>query len=300
MATKHYSENSFLKVLVYGNIFISIAGLTQVLLTQILFDIEFDAHAFSYLAFILLSTFLQYNIQRGYNLILMLGGLRINIFNRTLQFGNPISINQVSNDRHKWLLINRKPMLLSILISLLTLFFLCNWLSWTSIYIMIGAELVSTLYYMKPFNLRRFGFIKPIIVGAIWVISCVLIPLLENKLLNEQTYYFIAAQFCFITALCVLFDVKDAEHDFYQGVKTYANAWGAKGARLVAFLFMLGYMVCFYMFDTTPITNYINLAFLTATSILIFFTHEERHPYYYYLLIDGLMILQLIITILSY
>lgn len=271
MATKHYSENSFLKVLVYGNIFISIAGLAQVLLTQLIFKIPFDYYSISYLAFIFLSTYLQYNVQRGYSLIQ----------------------NNPQTERSQWMLRHRKPMLISLGVSLLALLFLCNWLSWTSIYIMIGAELVSTLYYMKPFNLRRFGFVKPIIVGAIWVISCVLIPLLENKLLNEQANYFIAAQFCFITALCVLFDVKDAEHDFYQGVKTYANTWGVKGARVVAFLFMIGYMVCFYLFDAAPITNYINLAFLTATSILIFFTHEEKHPYYYYLLIDGLMILQL-------
>ena len=158
MATKHYTENSFLKVLVYGNIFISIAGLAQVLLTQLIFKIPFDYYSISYLAFIFLSTYLQYNVQRGYSLIQ----------------------NNPQTERSQWMIHNRKPMLISLGVSLLALLFLCNWLSWTSIYIMIGAELVSTLYYMKPFNLRRFGFIKPIIVGAIWVISCVLIPLLEN------------------------------------------------------------------------------------------------------------------------
>lgn len=276
MATKHYTESNFLKVLVYGNIFISIAGLAQVLLTQLLFKIPFDYYSLSYLAFILLSTYLQYNMQRGYNLMQ----------------------NNPQTEREWWLFQHRKPLLISLGISLFALLFLCNWLSWTSIYIMIGAELISTLYYLKPFNLRRFGFIKPLIVGVIWVISCAVVPLLENKLLNTtQSYFFIAAQFCFITALCVLFDVKDAEHDFFNGIKTYANAMGTRGARIVAFFFLLAYAICFYFYNPQLSMGIFNFFFLAFCSVFIFLTKETRHPYYYYLFIDGLMIVQLVLVL---
>ena len=275
LETKYYTQNTFLKVLVYGNIFISIAGLAQVLFTQLVFKIPFNYYSISYLIFIFLSTYLQYNMQRGYNLLQQ----------------NP------QTERELWLLHHRKPMLVSLGISLVALLFLCNWLSWTSIYIMVGAELVSTLYYMKPFNLRKYGFIKPLIVAAIWVISCVVVPLIENNLLSINAYYFVAAQFFFITTLCVLFDIKDAEHDFFTGIKTYANTWGIKGARLVAFIFLLAYFTCFYFFNPQFSITFFNSGFLILCSAFIFLTHETRHPYYYYLFVDGLMIAQLMLVL---
>jgi hypothetical protein len=93
-----------------------------------------------------------------------------------------ITENNLHDDRSQWLLKHKKLLLYSVGLALFIVLFLCNNLSWTSIGIMVGAELVSTLYYLPPFNLRKHGYMKPFLVSAIWVISCTLVPIIENKL----------------------------------------------------------------------------------------------------------------------
>ncbi len=270
METNKFIVNPFTKTLVYANVFISICALAQVLLTYYLFSIPFNFANNSYLLFILLSTYLQYNVQRGYM----------------------INQNNIHEERSQWLIKHKKILLISVGVSLLIVLFLCNKLSWTSIGIMIGAEVVSTLYYLQPFNLRRHGYIKPFLISSVWAISCSLVPLIENKLVTEHSLFFVASQFCFISVLCLLFDIKDGESDYLSGVNTYVNKFGVKITKLICFVFVAIGFTCFYLFNHEQqclITSIILRVFIVAT---ILFTNDKKHSFYYYLWVDGLMLLQ--------
>jgi 4-hydroxybenzoate polyprenyltransferase len=268
----------FIKTIVYGSILISVASLCQVIITQKIFGIAFNYKSVSYQLFVFLSTFLQYNMQRGYSLI----------------------HNQYTSERYQWLLKNKKPMLIVMGISLVALLFLCNWLSWTSILIMISAELVSTLYYLKPFNLRRFGFIKPFLIGLIWVITCAVVPLIEENLLVENAWLFIIAQFLLISVLCIVFDIKDAVSDYQDGIKTYANTIGLNATKLLAILISIVYYLLFFLFNKSLILSICNGFFLLLLIISILVANEKRHSFYYYILVDGLLIMQLIILLYKF
>jgi len=164
-----------------------------------------------------------------------------------------------------------------------------------SIGIMIGAEVISTLYYLPPFNLRRHGYIKPFLISLVWVISCSLVPLIENSLITEFSVWFVVSQFCFISVLCLLFDIKDAENDYLTGVNTYANKFGIKLTKGICLLFILLAFICAYLFthQTQLLLRSIILSgFLIATVI---YTNEQKHPFYFYLWVDGLLILQTIL-----
>lgn len=266
-------KHPFIKILVYANVWIALCAFAQVLFTQLLFKIPFDFKGISYLAMITLSTYLQYNLQRGYM----------------------ITQQNVYTDRSQWLIKNKKIMLVSNGLALLVILFLCWSLSAASIYIMIGAEIISTLYFMPPFNLRKYGYFKPFMISAIWVISCVVVPLIENKLISIEpgmAWYFVGAQFLFISVLCLLFDINDAESDKRNGVSTYANRLGANITKSLGALLLVAssFLIHFAFTDKHRILTYV--AFMLVCMILVLLTKKGRHAFYFYLLIDGLLIMQ--------
>jgi 4-hydroxybenzoate polyprenyltransferase len=164
-----------------------------------------------------------------------------------------------------------------------------------SIGIMVGAEIISTLYYLQPFNLRRHGYIKPFLISAVWVISCGLVPLIENQVLTNHSAWFLVSQFVFISVLCMLFDIKDNDKDYLSGVNTYANKFGVTVTKIICGVLVVVGFSCFYMFSNSPssiIASVILRMFLLAT---ILFTNDHRHAFYYYLWVDGLLILQTIL-----
>lgn len=276
MKTKSFIDLPFVKTLVYANVFVAFCSLAQVFLTYKLFPIPVNFANNSYLVFILLSTFLQYNVQRGYMI-------------------NP---SNVHTERSQWILKHKKIMLYSISACLLMVLFLCNNLSWTSIGIMVAAEVISTLYYIPPFNFRKHGYIKPFLISSVWTISCCLVPLIENDLLTPHSVWYLVSQFCFISVLCLLFDIKDVEHDYMTGVNTYANKFGVTATKLISMCSVIIAFTCFYQFkhDTYSIIASIILRLFVISTIL--FTNDKRHSFYYYLWVDGLMIVQTLLFLM--
>ena len=270
MKTSAFISSPFVKTLVYANIFIAFCALAQVLFTHHLFAIPFNFANNSYLLFVFLSTYLQYNVQRGYM----------------------INANNANSERAQWVLKHKRIMMYSIIGCLLIVLFLCNNLSWLSIGIMIGAEVVSTLYYLPPYNFRKHGYIKPFLISSVWTISCCLVPLIENHLLTAQSIWFLVSQFCFISVLCLLFDIKDVEQDYMTGVNTYANKFGIKITKVICVCSVIIAFACFYIFqhDINSIIASVILRSLVILTILL--TNEKKHSFYYYLWVDGLMIIQ--------
>ena len=262
------------KTLVYANIFISICSLAQVFVTYIVFDIRLDWNNIFYLVFVFSSTYIQYNIQRIFAIIQ----------------------NKSSFERADWYKKNNVLVLFIGCISLV-LVGLISWnLSSLSISLMVSVELLSNLYYLPPFNLKKYGAIKPFIISTGWVISCVFVPLYENNILQINTIWFMVSQFLFISSLCILFDIKDAEEDYLKGVNTYANKFGITITKIISIsLMVLSSLCCLFLkHPTLPILIITGItSAITIGSILL--TNEKKHTFYYYLWIDGLMIVQALV-----
>ncbi len=274
LKTNAFITSPFVNTLVYANVFIAVCAFSQVLFTYHMFPFPVNFRNNSYLIFVMLATFLQYNVQRGYHIV---------------------NQSNMDSPRSRWTLRHKKTMLYCIAVSLIIVLFLCNDLSYLSIGIMVGAEIVSTLYYLQPFNLRRHGYIKPFLISAIWVISCGLVPLIENDLLTVHSVWFLASQFVFISVLCMLFDIKDNDADYLSGVNTYANRYGVTITKVICALMVICGFTCFYIFkhDTASLWQSIILRTLLIGTIL--YTNETRHSFYYYLWVDGLLILQTVL-----
>jgi len=277
LKTNNFISHPFIKTVVYANVFIAICAFAQVYLTTRLFHIPNDFKNNSYLVFILLATFLQYNMQRGYMM----------------------NVRHDFSERSQWLLKHKKKMFISVGISLAAILFLCNELSWTSISIMVGAEILSTLYYLPPINLRKHGYLKPFLVSLVWVASCCLVPLIENKLLSINSLWYIIAQFIFISVLCMLFDIKDMKFDFQSGVSTYANKFGVRFTKVICVVGMLLFLGFSYMFHADLSILISNLVLTLVSFFIILITNQQRHPFYYYFWIDGLLIFQTLLFFIT-
>jgi UbiA prenyltransferase family len=294
LVTKASINNPILKTLVYANVFIALCAAAEIGFTLLHFNIPISSRTLSYIAFVFFSTFLQYNMQTGQGIFAFyIQRLVIQLkFKKKIEF--QLHPSFLHDERIVWLAENRNAFLISNLFAISAIIFLCNWLSWTSIYIMVGAEVVSTLYYSKPFNFRKYGFIKPFLVSAIWTISCVIVPLLEFSHITYHTCFFIAAQFLFIAELCVVFDIKDAEKDFESGVYTYANKLGLKFTRLFCIGLIAASGVLYGLFSQQTLPILIESMFLLFCGVLSLFADNKKHTLYYYLLIDGLLLAQAI------
>lgn len=263
-------SHPFFKTLVYANVFISICALAQVIVTYAVFSIPVSYNNTSYLAFVFLSTYLQYNVQRGYL----------------------VNQSNINTERSKWLVKHKKTLLISLGLAFITVLFLCNSLSATSITIMVIAELISTLYYLPPFNIRKHGYLKPFIISSIWVISCVAVPLIENSILTRHSAFFLIAQFCFISVLCILFDIKDSASDFINGVNTYANRFGISVTKIICLIISIVGGFSFYAFTQNTYLLIAMMSIFIISFLTILISKEKYHSFYYYLWVDGLLILQ--------
>ena len=271
-----FFKSPITKALVYANVFIAICSLSQVFVTYTVFQIPVNFKNNSYLLFVLLSTYLQYNVQRGYM----------------------ISQSNQYNERSQWLTRHKKTLLISVALCLIIVLFLCNNLSYTSIGIMVGAEVISTFYYLPPFNFRKYGYVKPFLIAAIWVISCSAVPLIENNLLTLNSVWFLISQFCFVATLCVLFDIKDAADDYLKGVNTYANRFGIAVTKAMCIVLMLLSSVCYVFFKYGSLSLLLIsglISVITIASVLL--TTDKKHSFYYYLWIDGLLIIQALLLL---
>ena len=273
---KRLISNPIFKLLVYTNIFISLCASSQVFFMYVVFAIPLNYDNNAYIAFVFLSTFLQYNMQRGYL----------------------ISQNNLNTDRSLWLIKYKKALFFGIAISLVSVLFLCNNLSFLSIIILVSAEVISTLYYLPPFNLRKHGYIKPFLISAIWIISCTVVPLIENKILSTHHCFFIISQFLFIAVLCILFDLKDIATDLSQGVNTYANNFGAEKTKMICTILILLSGCCFFAFTQNAFFIVAMIFILLTTLLTVLMSKKERHPFYFYIWVDGLLLLQGIVFFL--
>lgn len=162
---------------------------------------------------------------------------------------------------------------------------------------MVVAELLSTLYYLPPFNFRKYGYIKPFLISLVWIASCVVVPLFENKLLDINSVWFIVSQFLFIAYLCILFDIKDADDDFISGVNTYANKFGLLITKIITISLIIAMVLCSLLFNHHTIPLLIVSIIVGIISIIFTgISSDKRHPFFYYLWIDGLILLQAIIV----
>jgi hypothetical protein len=143
--------------------------------------------------------------------------------------------------------------------------------------------IIGFLYFLPVSNLRKLPFLKSLSVGIVWGLVCVA-ACIDNSLFNFKILAFFCAQVFLVTALCILFNIRDLVHDTALGTRTLPVVWGLRKAKLVTHILLLGYLVCH--FSLTAAAIFILGCFLTQQA------RPENHAFYYLYAVDGLILLQ--------
>jgi len=282
---------SILDFLLFSNLFIAICAVAQGLVTYHLLDVKPDKYI---LAIIFFGT--------------------IGIYNFSMLLSKPKNPENSSFVRVRWIFSHHRLIISITLISVLCLIPL------GLLYLSIEAKLlmiftaVLALGYNIPFltlnnqkiGLRNIPGIKLFLIALIWSISCVLLPVVEleqNYQINissADTLLLVAKRFLFIAAITIPFDIRDLFQDKLYALKTIPVMLGEKKAYIFCQFLLAGYLVLLLLFGHAPISDIVGLTFtLLITGWLIFKSSIKKNEYYYFFYLDGTMLLQYLVLVLS-
>lgn len=240
-----------LEFIAYSNLFISLCAASMNLYAQQIFlkSIQWPLFLLTFCA-----TFLLYNTQR----------LFLSVFSKSHQNTN-------------WYLQHRSILLFLMALACFGLYPLFT-LRFSALSIYAVALILSIFYFLPGFNFRKVPLLKTLLVGIAWSLVCVLAPV-------GYHVQFALAQTCLICALCILFNIRDTEHDRKQHTQTLPVLIGIAGAQIITYLFLGCYLI---------LSGFTNTSLLTF-ALACYFTmqaHPNQHPFYYFYGVDGIIILE--------
>jgi hypothetical protein len=149
----------------------------------------------------------------------------------------------------------------------------------------------------KP--LRNRHWLKTLVVPLVWVFVTVLLPGIAVPTSPILLGMLTLERFCFIFAITVPFDLRDAKTDADQGIKTIANQFDARLATRIALgVLAVGYLIFVSIFlmraqvEAEPGNALLGLATLiyTLTASLVWRLRTLHHDYWYSGVLDGLLV----------
>ncbi|MEO6150998.1 MAG: hypothetical protein ABIP28_12600 [Mucilaginibacter sp.] len=254
-----------------------------------------------------LVTFYLINSKPVYAVLALLFTSTLGIYNFCILATQPKHPETSPYLRVRWFFSHYRLMVSFTIICLLSLIPLFFMVSMQSKILLIFMGIISVCYSLplfsvgnQKFGLRNIPGLKPVLITVVWVISCVLVPVLEaqDKHLADvsmrDTVIMLAKRFLFIAALTVPFDIRDLFHDRQSGLKTIPVVWGEKKAYLFCQVLLAGHIILLFMFRNTGFSvNFFAISSVTfLTGWLIFKSTWEKNEYYYFFYLDGVLILQ--------
>lgn len=203
---------------------------------------------------------------------------------------------QILGSNSKKLLLSKSIIFISFCGLIVSLYFLNKDLLPFFIVTAILSFFYATPFFTlgkNDFNLRKYWFLKSIIVGLVWTISTSIVPLFENGITIETITLMSLEKFLFIVGITIPYDIKDIKEDKeQQGMKTLVMKFGVKQAVFFSnFILLTGMFLGIYL--NQGLLMPIFLAYMLAF-ILNLKLDENKNDYWYTFLIDATIILYFI------
>ncbi|HKG06674.1 MAG TPA: hypothetical protein VKB19_09470 [Pedobacter sp.] len=282
---------SVLDFLLFSNLFIAICAVAQGLVTYHLLQVPADNYV---LAFLFFST--------------------VGLYNFSMLLAKPKDPESSPYARVRWIFSHHRLIITITLISILCLIPLGLWyLSIESKLLMLFTGLMAVGYNV-PFltlnqhkiGLRNIPGIKLFLIALVWSVSCVLLPIVELErsykisISSAETLLLVFKRFLFVAAITIPFDIRDLFQDKLYALKTIPVMLGERKAYIFCQFLLLGYLVLLLLFNQVTLPDIIGLTLtLILTGWLIFRSGIRKNEYYYFFYLDGTMLLQYLVLILS-
>lgn len=152
-------------------------------------------------------------------------------------------------------------------------------------------------------RLRRFGWVKTVLLAFAWTWVTVVLPLAGQSATYCSPVFaaLFAQRFLFMLLLCVIFDLRDTETDALAGLNSLTTRYPDTIILKFVFataglLFLANGLLGYY-------TDYAQAIGLQMTLLLTLYVYrlsaEQKSYYFYYVLVDGLMIFTTLMSIMA-
>lgn len=289
--------NYFIRVfdfIIYGNFFIALCATAQTLQTVKLRHYSIDGNP--HLIFVFAATFFLYNIHK------------ILTFRfRKEDFDNITPATQRTETRFLRAKSFETPLsILTFTAGMVSLECYLRFYIDTQ-WLVVGAGAVCLFYIMPLLNgkrLRDIPYIKVFMIAGVWTFVTVVFPL---KAFAKEWYscdtFLIVEKLAFILALTLPFDIRDMSWDAQTKVKTIPLSIGIVNSKWLSLaLLILSFImsILIFMMGVYTIKTLIAIGIsVTISAWVVYQAHESKSDYFYYFLLDGMMLLQSILTLAS-
>jgi len=177
--------------------------------------------------------------------------------------------------------------------------------------ILLIPGLISLLYGIsikisgKNIKLRDLGFVKIFLIAAVWAFAGSYMPAVYagDNITSTSILILFTANFFYIFAIALPFDIKDLTVDGMNNVKTIPAKFGVKTTfYLCYFLLLLSGIFQWYLQEEILKTENGNTfaigISLIATGYAIYITQKRNNDILYFALLDGMIIIQFLLVLL--
>ncbi len=172
--------------------------------------------------------------------------------------------------------------------------------------LLVTACILTVAYVWWPFGrpMRSVHWLKTFLVPVVWVLVVVLLPYLVYGGNPRIAVLMAFERFCFIFAITVPFDLRDAHTDASNGIRTIANSWSNQRPTYLALVVLgVGLLAHFSVLNLLgqhsslgalmPVFS-IAAGIYALTGVLIWYLREPAHDYWYSGGLDGTLVLWLL------
>ena len=264
---------SFVRFIVYSNIFVAFCVLGLSISSEILLDIA----NYKVSQFVFFATLFAYNFQR----IVWLSKTKDHV-------------------RKDWFNKNKLAVFSLIVISAIMSGYSFFDFKTNTQFLIVFSGVISVLY---PFGLREIPFSKIFIISLVWTISTMLLLVLENNIpFDSNILFHLLSRFLFIFSITIPFDIRDLKFDDKK-LKTIPIIIGESRAKLLAVLALLIaealYVIQYWLNQILP-QHLIGIIILfLITSFVIMKSSEKKSDFYYSICVESMSLLLYLILGIS-
>ncbi len=274
-----------IEFLINSNIYISLAGVSLTIATQIQLGMKPTLHP--YLFIIFFATLFEYNLHR---LITILK--------------NKDALN---SPKHKWVQENLMGFYLLVAFSVIGFGIVC-FMADIKILIALAPFALLTIFYSVPVYLtkkqvvrfREIPYLKIFLIAIVWSGTTILLPVIKSgqSFAESHLWSMLIERFLFVFAITIPFDIRDKEVDTIANLKTIPQLLSEKQALWIS-------NIALTLFSVLSIIHYFGLLYIVIPLIIssistVYFISSQRTKkldYYHYGILDGTMLFQGILVV---
>ncbi|SEL62625.1 UbiA family prenyltransferase [Parapedobacter koreensis] len=251
-------------------------------------------------------SYLLLSLPMNYPVLAILGCATLAMYNFSMILAKPQYPEASPYRRVRWIFRHEHSLWMWTGVALMVSFVLGLQLHLPS-FALLGAVGAMGLAYNVPLirikgarrwvGLRQLTGLKLFYIGAVWAMSCVLLPVAEAyhdglPIPWPQAGQLTAWVFLFVVAITIPFDIRDLYQDRYYGLKTIPVLVGERKALALSVTLLVSHAGWVWVSDHAWNVRIALSAVSLLCLLVISFPPLKKNEYYYFLLLDGMMIVQ--------